>query len=155
MKLNIKKLLICLAIPLAVGGLATLLSGGMGDYRQLNQPPLSPPGWLFPLVWTILYLMMGYASYRVLMSGKEESAIRDALRAYGAQLFLNFLWPIVFFGFEWPLVALFVLIGLWILIYLTIRKFTTLDETAGDLLIPYILWVTFAAYLNLGLILLN
>ena len=155
MKLNIKKLLICLAIPLAVGGLATLLSGGMGDYRQLNQPPLSPPGWLFPLVWTILYLLMGYASYRVLMSGKDESAIRDALRTYGAQLLLNFLWPIVFFGFEWPLVAFFVLIALWILIYLTIRKFTALDETAGDLLIPYILWVTFAGYLNLGLILLN
>lgn len=155
MKLNIKKLLICLAIPLAVGGLATLLSGGMGDYRQLNQPPLSPPGWLFPLVWTILYLLMGYASYRVLMSGKDEAAIRDALRTYGAQLLLNFLWPIVFFGFEWPLIAFFVLIGLWILIYVTIRKFTALDETAGDLLIPYILWVTFAGYLNLGLILLN
>ena len=155
MKLNIKKLLICLAIPLAVGGLSVLLSGGMGDYRQLNQPPLSPPGWLFPLVWTVLYLLMGYASYRVLMSGKDESSIRDALRTYGAQLFLNFLWSIVFFRLEWPLVAFFVLIGLWILVYLTIRKFTALDETAGDLLIPYILWVTFAAYLNLGLILLN
>ena len=155
MKLNIKKLLICLAIPLAVGGLASLLSGGMGDYRQLNQPPLSPPGWLFPLVWTILYLLMGYASYRVLMSGKDKSAIRDALRTYGAQLLLNFLWPIVFFGFEWRLIAFFLLIGLWLLIYLTIRKFTALDETAGDLLIPYILWVAFAGYLNLGLILLN
>ncbi len=155
MKLDIKKLLICLALPLAVGGLATLLSGGMTDYRQLNQPPLSPPSWLFPIVWTILYLLMGYASYRVLVSGKNETAIRRALFLYGAQLFLNFLWPIVFFGLEWRLAAFFLLIGLWILIYLTMRHFSQLDELAGDLLIPYILWVTFAGYLNLGVYLLN
>ena len=155
MKLDIKKLLICLALPLAVGGLATLLSGGMTDYRQLNQPPLSPPSWLFPIVWTILYLLMGYASYRVLVSGKDEAAIHRALFLYGAQLFLNFLWPIVFFGLEWRLAAFFLLIGLWILIYLTMRHFSQLDELAGDLLIPYILWVTFAGYLNLGVYLLN
>ena len=71
MKVNWKKLLICLAIPLGVGGLAALLTGGgMEAYSQFNQPPLSPPGWLFPVVWTALYLLMGYASYRVLVSGK-------------------------------------------------------------------------------------
>ena len=155
MKLNVKKLLLCLAIPLAVGGLASLLSGGMGDYRQQNQPPLSPPGWVFPLVWTILYLLMGYASYRVLVSGKDSAAVRSALKTYGAQLLLNFLWPIVFFGLEWRVAAFFLLIGLWLLIYITIKKFSAIDELAGDLLIPYLLWVAFAAYLNLGLILLN
>lgn len=155
MKPDWKKLLICLAIPLAVGGLAALLSGGMSDYRQLNQPPLAPPGWLFPIVWTVLYLLMGYASYRVLVSGKDETAVRRALIVYGAQLFLNFLWPIFFFGFQWRLAAFFLLIGLWILIFLTMRLFSAIDETAGDLLIPYLLWVTFAGYLNLGVYLLN
>lgn len=155
MKLNIKKLLISLALPLAVGGLSALLSGGMGEYQQLNRPPLSPPGWIFPLVWTVLYLLMGYASYRVLVSGKNEVAVKKALTLYGAQLLLNFLWSILFFGLEWRVAAFILLIALWILIYLTMRAFSELDELAGDLLIPYILWVTFAAYLNLGFILLN
>lgn len=73
---NLKKRLICLAIPLAVGGLAALLSGGMGNYKVMNQPPLSPPGWVFPVVWTLLYLLMGEASYRVLTSGAEKSEPR-------------------------------------------------------------------------------
>ena len=155
MKPNIKRLLINLAIPLAVGGLAALLSGGMSDYRQLNQPPLAPPGWLFPIVWSILYLLMGYAAYRVQTSGKAPAYIRRAMIFYGLQLFLNFLWPIVFFGFEWRLAAFFLLLGLWALIYVTMRLFSAIDERAGDLLIPYILWVTFAGYLNLGVYLLN
>ena len=73
MKSNIKKLLIYLAIPLAVGGLSALFSGGMSDYASLNQPPLAPPGWVFPVVWTILYLLMGYAAYRVSESGAQRS----------------------------------------------------------------------------------
>lgn len=152
---KVKKLLIALAIPLAVGGLATLLSGGMGDYRDLTQPPLSPPGWVFPIVWSALYLLMGYASYRVYQSGAPAQAIRRALTLYGIQLLLNFLWPIVFFGFEWYLAAFFVLVALWIAIFLTMRAFSAIDETAGDLLIPYILWVSFAGYLNLGVYFLN
>ena len=152
---NLKKRLICWAIPLAVGGLATLLSGGMGNYRIINQPPLSPPGWVFPIVWTILYLLMGEASYRVLVSGKDKAQINRALKAYGAQLFLNFLWPLVFFGGQLYLAAFFVLIALWVGIFITMRLFSKLDETAGDLLIPYLLWVTFAGYLNLGVFLLN
>ncbi len=155
MKINWKKLIICLAIPLAVGGLAALLSGGMADYSVINQPPLSPPGWLFPIVWTILYLLMGYASYRVLTSGAEQEQIRKALRLYGAQLALNFLWPIIFFGFDAYLLAFVVLIALWVLIFLTVRAFSKIDERAGDLLLPYLLWVTFAGYLNLGVYLLN
>lgn len=156
MKLEWKKLLICLAIPLAVGGLSTLISGsGMGDYAQLNQPPLSPPGWVFPVVWSLLYLLMGYASYRVLTSGKDKEESHSALIFYGAQLLANFLWPIVFFGLEWRLVAFFVLVVLWVLIYLTMRAFSKIDEQAGDLLLPYILWVTFAGYLNLGTYILN
>ena len=155
MKLDWKKLLICLAIPLGVGILAALLSGGMSDYGNLIQPPLSPPGWLFPIVWTILYLLMGYASYRVLQSGKPAGQIRNALTFYGAQLLLNFLWPIVFFRLEWFFAAFVLLLALWVLIFFTMQKFSKLDETAGDLMLPYLLWVTFAGYLNLGVYLLN
>ena len=155
MKPQIKKLLIALAIPLAVGAVAALLSGGMGDFKMLNQPPLSPPGWLFPIVWTLLYLLMGYASYRVAQKGADETLTRKALTVYAAQLLLNFLWPILFFGLEMRLTAFFLLIALWILIFWTIRLFSKIDETAADLLLPYILWVTFAGYLNLGVFLLN
>ena len=155
MKVNWKKRLICWAIPLAVGGLAALLSGGMGSYKVMNQPPLSPPGWVFPIVWSILYLLMGYASYRVLESGAEPAKIRKAWIFYGLQLAANFLWPLLFFGGQMYLAALILLTLLWVLIFLTIRAFSETDEPAGDLLIPYILWVTFAWYLNLGIFLLN
>ncbi len=155
MKGNLKKLLINLALPLAVGGISALLSGGMGDYKILNQPPLSPPGWIFPVVWSVLYLLMGYAAYRVSVSGEEQAAIQKALRFYGAQLALNFLWPLLFFGLAWYLVAFIVLVALWVLIYLTMQQFSKLDKLAGDLLIPYLLWVTFAGYLNFGVYLLN
>ena len=156
MKVDYKKLLLCLGIPLGVGGLAALLTGGsMADYGQMNQPPFAPPGWLFPVVWTVLYLMMGYASYRILYSGGEKLQIRKALALYGAQLAVNFLWPLVFFGLSWYLAAFFVLLLLWLLVALTIGAFARLDDTAADLLLPYILWVTYAAYLNVGAYLLN
>ncbi len=155
MKPNIKKLLLSLAIPLAVGGLSALVSGGMSEFRELNQPPLSPPGWLFPVVWTVLYLLMGYASYRVWNSGAAPQKVRTALILYAAQLFLNLLWSPIFFGLQGFLAAFFVLIGLWVLILLTVRAFSVIDERAGDLLLPYLLWVSFAGYLNAGIALLN
>lgn len=155
MKPDVKKLVICLAIPLGVGALSTLLSGGMDSYVVMNQPPLSPPGWVFPLVWTILYLLMGYASYRVLVSDAPPAAIRRALLFYGIQLALNFLWPLVFFGLQWYWAAFIILLALWVFIYLTMHLFGEIDDTAENLLIPYLLWVTFAGYLNLGVALLN
>jgi len=155
MNKNIKTRLIAWAIPLAVGGLAALLSGGMGSYKVINQPPLSPPAWVFPLVWTVLYLLMGEASWRVYTSDKDQAAVKKALLAYGAQLVLNFLWPLVFFGGQLYLTAFIVLIGLWVAIFITMLRFSKLDETASDLLIPYLLWVAFAGYLNLGVFLLN
>ena len=155
MKIDWKKLIICLAIPLVVGGLAALLSGGMDTYVAMNKPPLSPPGWLFPVVWTVLYLLMGYASYLVLTADAPMEDKRKALILYGLQLLANFIWPLLFFAAQLPLTALLWLIVLWVLILLTIRAFSDISERAGDLLIPYILWVTFAAYLNLGIYLLN
>ena len=142
-------------IPLVIGGLGVLLSGGIGNYEIINQPPLSPPGWVFPVVWTVLYVLMGEAAYRVMTSGKDPAQIKRALTAYGVQLALNLLWPIVFFGGQKYLAGFFVIIALWVAIFITLRRFAQIDETAGDFLIPYLLWVTFAAYLNLGVFLLN
>lgn len=150
-----KKLLICLAIPLGVGALAALLTGGMSQYKELRQPPLAPPGWVFPVVWTILYVLMGYASYRILVSDADRREKEYAFKLYGAQLAINFLWPLVFFGLEQYLLAFFVLLLLWALIFFTIRAFSRIDERAADLLLPYIVWVTFAGYLNVGVYLLN
>ena len=156
MKRSWKTLLIALAIPLGVGALAALLTrGGMADYTDMVKPPLSPPGWVFPVVWTLLYLLMGYASYLVYTAVGDTIQKQSALRAYAAQLVANFLWPLVFFGLKWYLAAFFVLLVLWVLIYITIRRFSAVNERAGDLLIPYILWVTFAGYLNFGVYFLN
>lgn len=155
MKTNVKKLIVCIVIPLAVGALSALVSGGMSDYLTLNQPPFAPPGWVFPIVWSALYLMMGYASYRVSQSGGPKEKIRLALTVYALQLVVNFLWSPVFFGLEMRLAAFMVLLLLWLLVCITVHKFSALDPRAGDLLLPYILWITFAGYLNLGTYLLN
>ena len=155
MKWNFGKLALSLGIPLGLGALVGILTRGSQGYAQLAQPPLSPPGWLFPVVWTILYALMGYAAYRVWTSGKDPEAVRRALTAYGIQLALNLLWPVVYFTLEWYWGAFILLVALWIAIYITMRLFSQIDETAGNLLLPYLLWVTFAGYLNLGTAILN
>lgn len=156
--MNSKKwtLVKCIAIPLVVGALSAFLSGGgMRIFATTNKPPLSPPGWLFPVVWTILYVLMGIASYLVYTSNAEEEQVTKALTVYGYQLVVNFLWSIFFFDFGWYLFSFFWLILLWILIFLTIRLFGSISKTAAYLLIPYLVWVTFAGYLNLGIWWLN
>ena len=156
MKIDVKKLAICIAIPLIVGGVSALISGGgMRAFNELNKPPLSPPGWLFPVVWTALYILMGIASYLVLVSGEEEAKVMSALKVYGLQLAFNFFWSIIFFNLESYLFAFVWLVALWILILLTMIKFFRIREAAGYLLLPYLAWVTFAGYLNLGIYLLN
>ena len=155
MKTNWKQLLLFLAIPLTAGGLAALAGGDMMQYQTLIQPPLSPPAWVFPVVWTVLYLLMGYGSYRIYISKADPKQKRNALILYGMQLLFNFLWPLTFFRLGWRLTAFFLLCILWVLIFLTIRAFNAIDERASDALLPYLLWVTFAGYLNLGVYLLN
>ena len=156
MKIDKKLLAICIAIPLVVGGLAALLTNGsMDTFESLNQPPLSPPGWLFPVVWTILYVLMGIGSYLVAASDVPREFIKRALWIYGIQLFFNFLWPIAFFNFKWYLFAFIWLFILWVLILVTAVHFYRIRKTAGYLMIPYVLWVAFAGYLNLGVYLLN
>lgn len=146
----------CIAIPLLVGGLASFLTrGGMGVFMQLNQPPLSPPGWIFGVVWTILYILMGISSYLVIQSGAEEEEINKALSVYVYQLIVNFLWPTFFFNLGWFFFAFLWLVLLWILVFIMIRRFYDISKVAGILQIPYLVWLTFAAYLNLGVWLLN
>ena len=117
MKIQFKKLIFCIAIPLAVGGISALLtSNTMETFSTINQPPLSPPAWLFPVVWTILYVLMGIASYLVLTSEKPN---RDALTTYAIQLAFNFFWSIIFFNFELYLLAFIWLVLLWLLIIKT------------------------------------
>ncbi len=153
MKIQWKRLILCIAIPLAVGGISALLtSSGMETFQALSKPPLSPPGWLFPVVWTLLYILMGIASYLVLASGKPS---RSALTFYGLQLLFNFFWSIIFFNLERYLFAFVWLIALWILIFITTVLFYKISKPAGYLMIPYLLWVAFAGYLNLFIYLLN
>lgn len=156
MKIRWKQLLACIAIPIAVGGVSAWLSrGGMQEFASLNQPPLSPPGWLFPVVWTILFILMGVASYMVLQSGRPKQAIHKALGLYGIQLAVNFFWSIIFFGLSQYLFAFIWLVFLLVLILLTAVGFYRLSPPAGYLMIPYILWVVFAGYLNFSIYLLN
>lgn len=155
MKVRWKTLTAALAIPLAAGGLSALLSGGMDVYAELNRPPLSPPGWLFPAVWTLLYLMMGAASWRIYVLSYPVRARSSALKLYGAQLAVNALWPVLFFrfGLYWASAAWLGL--LIVLVALTLSRFRRLDDLAGLLLWPYLLWCCFALYLNAGVALLN
>ena len=156
MKEKWKSLIVCLLIPLAAGGVSALLSdGGMERFSQLNQPPLSPPGWLFPVVWTILYLLMGFASWLVLTSGESQRMVIRALRVYSLQLAINFFWSIIFFSLGKYLFAFFWLLLLWVLIIVTMIRFYHVREVAGEALLPYFLWVIFAGYLNLAICLLN
>ena len=156
MKFRTKLFIFCLAVPLLVGliaGLATRSS--MDTFVLLDKPPLSPPGWLFPVVWTVLYALMGIASYLVLASGRPQEEITSALLLYGLQLAFNFVWSFLFFKFELYWFSFGWLVALWILILLTILRFRAIARPTFYLLLPYLLWVTFAGYLNLGVFLLN
>ena len=156
MRAKWKTLVFALAIPLGVGGLSSLLTRKeMDAFSHLNQPPLSPPTWLFPVVWTILFLLMGLASWLVYRSDAPDGVIRRALTVYGIQLGVNFLWSILFFNLKWYLFSFFWLLLLWGLILVTMILFFPIRKPAGWLLVPYVLWVTFAGYLNFGIYLLN
>ena len=156
MKIKWTELLTCLLIPLSVGAVSGIISGsGMDGFDIMAKPPLSPPSWLFPIVWTLLFILMGVASYLVLTSGADKDAVFRALTFYGVQLFFNFFWSIIFFNLEWYLVAFIWLVVLWILIIITTLLFYRISKPAGYLMIPYVLWVAFAGYLNFSIYLIN
>ena len=148
-----KKLLKFIAVPLIVGGVSALLTmGSMKNFATLNKPPLSPPAWLFPVVWSILYVLMGIAAYLV---AESKNSGGKALLYYGAQLIFNFFWSIIFFNFEAYLFAFIWLLVLWGLAAVTTVLFYRSSKLAGILMVPYMLWLTFAAYLNLAIYILN
>ena len=154
--MNIKNksaLIIFILIPLAAGSLSALLSGNSAAYLALNKPPLSPPSFLFPIVWTILYILMGISSYIIYESETPEK--NKALRLYFIQLFFNFFWSIFFFGFSMYFFAFLWLLVLIILIVLMIYQFHKISPVAAYLQIPYLIWCLFAAYLNFMIYQLN
>ena len=156
LKIRCKALALCIVIPLLTGVVSGLLSrGGMEDFGNVIKPPLSPPGWLFPVVWTILYTMMGIASYLVLVGNGSGADTEKALLTYSVQLFFNFLWSIIFFNFELYTFAFLWLVALLVLIIITAVRFAKISRPAAYLMIPYILWVTFAGYLNFGIAVMN
>lgn len=156
MKKNYKLLIICIVIPLAIGSFSGFLTrDSMNTFHTLNQPALSPPGILFPIVWTILYILMGISSYLVITSSQGKNKIKDALITYGLQLVFNFFWSIWFFNFGWYLFSFIWLLILWVLIFNTIALFYEISKITAYLLIPYLLWVTFAGYLNFAIYLMN
>lgn len=156
MKIKWKTLIIAVAIPLLVGGLSALITGNsMADFEAIKKPPFAPPGWIFPVVWTILYVLMGIASYLIFTSSAPLSERKHALQFYLIQLFFNFFWSILFFNLKAYNFAFIWLIALLILIFSTAISFYRISKPAAYLLIPYFLWVVFAGYLNLGIALLN
>lgn len=144
-------LLLCLLIPLVVGSIAAWITrDGMKMYQMLRMPFLAPPAWLFPIVWTILYILMGLSSYWVMISDMAQKEKERAILLYEYQLAVNFLWPTFFFAFQWYLFSFFWLVLLWILVLLMILSFWKIDKRAGITNLPYLFWLTFAAYLNLA-----
>ena len=153
--INLKRLLIAIFIPEAVGLLSSFVTGNIGDaYTNYTKPPLSPPGILFPIVWIILYALMGVASY-IIYDAKRGEKQHEALTFYGLQLAVNFIWPIIFFRFEAYWVAVIVILILLALVLITAVKFKELNVTAFWLLAPYVAWLIFATYLNIGVAVLN
>ena len=154
MRSKIKTYVISKAAALAVGGLSALLTGdSMEKYKALNQPPLAPPGWVFPIVWTILFVLMGVGAAMVFLS--DSSSKKKPIAIYGLQLLVNFFWTILFFLLEARLFAFFwLLLLLGLAIWMAV-SFARVNKTAGLLQIPYILWLLFAGYLNLAVYLLN
>ena len=144
------KIIIGVAVCLAAGGASGLVTTNAINtwYVTLNKPSFNPPNWLFAPVWTALYTMMGVAAALIWHEGWEKPAVKNALLFFGIQLVLNVAWTLVFFGAKLPNWAFLIIILLWIMILLCILKFLKIKKVAGYLLIPYLLWVTFASVLN-------
>lgn len=152
--MNIKKLLFFIISTIIIGGLFGFFTmGNMNAYNELIKPPLTPPGFVFPIVWSILFILMGISLYIV-----SESKYRDktgAYKIYIIQLLVNSVWTLLFFGLNWRLVSFIWLILLIVLVIIMIVRFYKINKTSALLQIPYLLWITFAGYLNLALYILN
>ncbi len=156
MKKHTKTILLAIILAEAVGALSGWLTReGMKAFTDaIAQPPLSPPPLLFPIVWTILYGLMGFGSARIWLNPPSTQRSR-ALNLYAAQLIFNFFWSLIFFNAQAFGFAFFWLLALWLLVLLMILAFHEIDPLAAKLQLPYLIWLTFAAYLNLGVWYLN
>lgn len=156
MKQSVKYSIIFSLISLGVGGLSAIFTKkNMGIYSQINQPFFAPPSWLFPVVWVILYILMGVGFGIVLSAPRRADEKKNASFYFGLQLVVNFFWSIIFFNlqmFKWSFVWLVLLLAL---ILLMTQSFFKISKISGYLQIPYIGWVFFAGLLNLAIAILN
>lgn len=154
---NILVYAISIGIALLVGGISALVTGGsMGIYEEIITPPLSPPSWLFPVVWTILFILMGISAAMIYNDRKASMAQKkSALYTYALSLIVNFFWSIIFFNLRAFFVAFLWLVLLLYLIINTILKYYKIKPLAAYLQIPYAIWVSFAGYLTLAIWILN
>ncbi len=160
-KINVIKLIIAIAIPLAVGMLSSFITkDAMMSFNAMKKPPLAPPGIIFPIAWTILYILMGISSYIIYAydAQNDTSSLNlknKCLLLYAIQLIFNFFWSIIFFKFKLYIFAFAWLVILWILVFKLMKESKKISKVASYLLIPYLAWMAFAAYLNIGIIILN
>jgi len=154
---NIFYFIFALAIPLFVGYLGSLLTSPSINtwYAGIIKPSFNPPNWVFAPVWTILFILMGIAFFLILKEGKDRRYFRAAYLSFGFQLFLNIYWSFLFFYIKEPPLAFYSIVSLWSMIIVNIYYFCQIKKTAAYLLIPYILWVTFAAVLNYSIWYIN
>ncbi len=152
--INKKDLAISVAIPLAVGGIASVINfNGFTEFESIAKSPLTPPPWVFSVVWTVLYILMGISFYLVQQSPEKNKA--SAYSFYAAQLFLNFLWTFVFFTLDNYSLSLFIIVLLLASIAGMIITFHPINKKSAYLQLPYLLWVSFATYLNWQIFILN
>jgi len=155
--IDIIKLAISIGVCLTAGFVGSIFTSASIPtwYMSLEKPSFNPPNWLFAPVWTMLFILMGISAFLVWRDGLSERNVRIALIIFIIQLILNTFWSVAFFGLRSPIAGLIVIIILWIAILLTILSFAKVSMTAGILLIPYILWVSFASILNASIYVLN
>ena len=153
-KFSFTELIISIVFAELVGAVSALLAGDFGSlYAEVQRPPLSPPAWVFPVVWAVLYALMGITSYMIYRSDSYRS--KSALTVYLIQLAVNFSWSIIFFRFQLLTLAAVVAVLLTVLVGIMICMFFIIRKKAGYLNIPYLLWMIFASYLAIGTMLLN
>ncbi|MBR0465413.1 tryptophan-rich sensory protein [Candidatus Saccharibacteria bacterium] len=159
---KIWRIALAIAVPLCGGFIISLFTrDAMSKFGSFNQPSLAPPAWLFPVAWTVLYVLMGLASYFIWKKGydsrkaADKSASKTALIIYGIQLVFNFVWTPLFFSLGWYWPAFAWLLVMWALIIVLMMKAYRISRPAFWMLLPYIIWCTFAAYLNCGIAILN
>lgn len=155
-KFNIVSFIILMAIPIGGGIIVgTITKGSRPIYESLIKGPFFPPPWIFGVAWTVLYILMGFASYRAFMRLKEDKKSYFELSPYFIQLILNFLWPILFFNFRLYGLAAIEIIILLMFIVITTIKFFKIDKFSGILFVPYLIWTLYATYLNIVIWILN